>query len=172
MPHGGVFRLATDPKEIPSSAAGVPPGDEEDGGRGPFDEELDMGLEADNEVDGDKEPTEDTGVESQIDPGEIELLREIIKAPTGSQPSTAPKSGNKRGSTHLNGSSGSSSEDLDASRGARARKKGETPTKASHPSQWSDEDIDIVHQIRYRSPALSKLSLQQDCSSRHSLHKH
>ena len=110
----------TDPKEMPSSAAGTPPGDEEDGGQGPFDEELDIGLEADDEADGDKEPTEDTGDESQIDPGEIKLLREIIKAPTGSQPSTVPKSGNKRGSTHLDGSSSSldsSSEDLDASRG-------------------------------------------------------
>ena len=111
----------TDLKEMPSSAADTPPGDEEDGGRGSFDEELDMGLEANDEADGDKEPTEDAGDKSQIDPGKIELLREIIKAPTGSKPSTAPKSGDKWGSTHLDGGSGSSessSEDLDASRGA------------------------------------------------------
>ena len=88
-----------------------------------------------------------------INPGEIELLKGIIKTPTGDQPSTAPKSGDKRGSTHLDGSSGSldsSIEDLDA-RGTRAKKKGATPTKASHPSQWSDEDINIVCQICYKT---------------------
>ena len=88
-----------------------------------------------------------------IDPGEVELLKDIIKIPTSNQPSTAPKSGDKRGSTHLDGgssSSDSSIEDLDA-RGARAKKKGVGPTKVSHPSQWSDEDIDIVHQIRYKT---------------------
>ena len=26
-----------------------------------------------------------------------------------------------------------------------------TPTKASHPSQWRDEDIDVVCQIRYKT---------------------
>ena len=55
--------------------------------------------------------------------------------------------------THLDGSSGSSdssSEDLDASRGTRTKKKTSTPTKASHPNQWSNDDIDIMHQIRYK----------------------
>ena len=32
LPHGGAFCLASDPKEMPSSAAGVPPGDEGAGG--------------------------------------------------------------------------------------------------------------------------------------------
>ena len=32
LPHGGAFRLASDPKEMPSSAAGVPPGNEGVGG--------------------------------------------------------------------------------------------------------------------------------------------
>ena len=45
--------------------------------------------------------------------------------------------------------SDSSVEDLDA-KGAQAKKKVMMPTKASHPSQWSDEDIDVVRQIRYK----------------------
>ena len=80
-------------------------------------------------------------------------MKQIIK-PAGGQSSTAPKSGDKRGSTHLDGSSGSSdssSEDLDATRGARTKKKMSTPTKASHPNQWSEDDIDIVCQIRYKT---------------------
>ena len=32
LPHGGAFRLVSDPKEMPSSAAGMPPGDEGVGG--------------------------------------------------------------------------------------------------------------------------------------------
>ena len=120
LPHGGAFILASDPKEAPSSVPGAAPGDEEDHGWGPFDEELDMGFEADNEAEGDKEPTEDAGDESPINLGEVKLLKEIIKIPIGDQPSTAPKSGNKWGSTHLNGGghpSDSSIEDLDVSRG-------------------------------------------------------
>ena len=37
-------------------------------------------------------------------------------------------------------------------KGARPKKKGLTPTKApvSHPSQWAEEDIDIVRQTRYK----------------------
>ena len=154
LPHGGAFVLASDPKETSRSALGAPPGDKEDGGWGPIDEELDMGLEAEDEADGDKEPTEGARDESVIDPGEIELLKGIIKAPAGNQPSTMPKSGDKRGLSHLDGgfgSSDSSVEDLDTSRGAQAKKKGATPTKASHPSQWSDEDIDVVCQIRYKT---------------------
>ena len=32
----------------------------------------------------------------------------------------------------------------------RTKKKTSTPTKASHPNQWSKNDIDIVHQIHYK----------------------
>ena len=65
-----------------------------------------------------------------------------------------PKSGDKRGPSHFNGgsaSSDSSVEDLDA-KGARPKKKGSTPTKApiSHPSQWAEEDIDVVRQTGYK----------------------
>ena len=66
-----------------------------------------------------------------------------------------PKAGDKRGPSHLEGgsaSSDSSVEDLDT-KGARPKKKGSTPTKAlgSHPSKWMDEDIDVVHQTRYKT---------------------
>ena len=131
----------------------MPPGDEGAGGQGLFDEGLDMALEANDEANADKEQTEDVGNELDIDPEEVQMLKQIIKPAAGREPSTMPKSGNKRGSTHLNGGSGSldsSGEDLDASRGTRAKKKTSTPTKVSHPNQWSDDDIDIVHQIRYK----------------------
>ena len=153
LPNRGAFRLASDPKEMPSSAAGVPPGNEGAGGQGLFDEELDMALEADDGADADKEPTEDIGDELEIDPQEVQMLKQIIKPTGGSQPSTVPKSGDKRGSTQLDGGSGSSDlsgEDLDASRGTRA-KKTSMPTKASHPNQWSEDDINIVCQILYKT---------------------
>ena len=107
LPPGGAFILATDLKEVPSSASGVPPGDKEDHGWGPIDEELDMGLEADDKAEGEKEPTKTAGDESMIDLGEVELLKGIIKTPTSDQPFTAPKSGDKWGSTHLDSCSGS-----------------------------------------------------------------
>ena len=66
-----------------------------------------------------------------------------------------PKSGNKRGPSHLDSGSASSDlsvEDLDA-KGACPKKKGSTPTKASgsHPSQWMEEDIDVVRQTHYKT---------------------
>ena len=115
LPYGGAFILATNQKEMPSGASHVHPGDQEDRGQGPINKELDLAIEAD----GDKEPAEDAGDERTIDPDEVELLKGIIKKiPTSDQPSTVPKSGDKRGSTHLDGGSGSSdssTEDLDAS---------------------------------------------------------
>ena len=82
------------------------------------------------------------------------MLKQIIKPAAAGQPSTVPKSGDKWDLTHLDGGSGlsdSSSEDLDASRGTRAKKKMSMPTKASHPNQWSEDDINIVHQIHYKT---------------------
>ena len=65
-------------------------------------------LEADNKTDADKEPTEDVGNELEIDPEEVQMLKQIIKPAAPGQPSTTPKSGDKWGLTHLDGSSGSS----------------------------------------------------------------
>ena len=154
LPHGGVFRLSTDPKEPPSSSLSAPPDDDEECGSQLDDDNLDMGEEADDEEDSEKDPVAD---ETLPDASEMELLLEIIDPTTHSQPSSAPRSGDKRGPSHLNGSSASldsSVEDLDA-KSTRPKKKGSTPTKASasgsHPSQWTDEDIDIVHQTRYKT---------------------
>ena len=143
--HGGAFRLSTDPKEPPSSSLGAAPDEDEERGSLLGDDNLDMGQEADDEEDGEKDPT---GDETLPDPSELELLQGIINPAAHNQPPPAPKSGDKRGPSHLDGgsaSSDSSVEDLDA-KGACPKKKGSTPTKApvSYPSQWAEEDIDVV----------------------------
>ena len=87
-----------------------------------------------------------------LDASELEILQGIINPGTEDQAPIMHKSGEKQGSGHLNssGSSDSSGEDLDA-KGAWNRKKGSTPTKmASNTRQWTEEDIDVVCQIRYK----------------------
>ena len=150
--HGGAFRLSTDPKEPPSSALGAAPDDDEEHGSQLGDDNLDMGQEADDEGDGEKDPASD---ETLPNPSELEVLQEIIDPATHNLSPPAPKSGDKRGPSHLDGgsaSSDSSVEDLDA-KGVCPKKTGSTPTKASgsHPSQWTDEDMDIVRQTRYKT---------------------
>ena len=150
--HGGAFCLSTDPKEPPSSSLGMAPINNEEHGSQLGDDNLDFGQEANDKGDGKKDPA---GDETLPDPSELKLLQEIIDPAAHNQPPSAPKSGDKRGPSHLNGgsaSSDSSVEDLDA-KGACPKKKGSTSTKASglHPSQWTDEDIDIVHQTRYKT---------------------
>ena len=143
--HGGAFRLSTDPKEPPSSSLGAAPDEDKERGSLLGDDNLDMGQESDDEEDGEKVPTSDKILP---DPSELELLQGIINPAAHNQPPPVPKSGNKRGPSHLDGgsaSSDSSVEDLDA-KGACPKKKGSMPTKApiSHPSQWAEEDIDVV----------------------------
>ena len=129
LPHGGVFHLSTDPKEPRSSSLGAPPDNDEESGSQPDDDNLDMGEEADDEEDSEKDPA---GDKVQPDASEMELLLEIIDPATHNQPPSAPRSGNKRGPSHLNGGSAlsdSSVEDLDA-KSTRPKKKGSMPTKA------------------------------------------
>ena len=150
--HGGAFRLSTDPKEPPSSTLSMAPDNDEERGSQLGDNNLDMAQEANDEGDGKKDPA---GDETLPNPSELELLQEIIDPATHNQSPPAPKSGNKRGPSHLDGGSASSDlsvEDLDA-KGARPKKKGSMPTKVSgsHPSQWTDEDMDIVCQTRYKT---------------------
>ena len=150
--HGGAFRLSTDPKEPTSSSVSAAPIDNEEHGSQLGDDNLDMGQEADDEGDGKKDPA---GDETLPNPSKLELLQEIIDPAAHNQPPSVPKSGDKRGPSHLDGSSASSDssvEDLDA-KGVHPKKKGSTPTKASgsHPSQWTKEDMDIVHQTRYKT---------------------
>ena len=138
------------PEGEPSSTLGMSPDDDDEGGPQPGDEEVDMGLEADDEGNGEKDAP---GDDSLIDPGELELLKGIINPVVDDEPPTAPKSGDKQGLTHLNGGSGSSDssgEDLDA-KGIQVKKKMAMPTKVLHPSQWSPEDIDVMRQIRYKT---------------------
>ena len=148
--HRGAFHLSTDPKEPPSIS--MAPDDDEERGSQLGDDNLDIGQEADDEGDGEKDPA---GDKTLPDPSELEPLQEKIDPATHNQLPPAPKSGNKRGPSHLDGGSASSDlsvEDLDA-KGACPKKKGSTPTKAlgSHPSQWTDEDMDIVRQTRYKT---------------------
>ena len=150
--HGGPFRLSTDPKEPPGSSLSTAPDDDEECSSQLGDDNLDMGQEADDEGDGKKDPA---GDETLPDPSKLTLLQEIIDPAAHNQPPPAPKSGDKRGPSHLDGgsaSSDSSVEDLEA-KGARPKKKGSTPTKmlGSHPSQLAEEDIDVVHQNRYKT---------------------
>ena len=150
--HRGAFCLSTDPKEPPSSSLGIAPIDDEECGSQLGDDNLDLGQEADDEGDGEKDPA---GKETLPDPSELELLQEIIDPAAHNQLPPAPKSGDKRGPSHLDGgsaSSDSSVEDLDT-KGVHPKKKGSTPTKVSgsHPSQWMDEDIDVVCQTRYKT---------------------
>ena len=150
--HGDAFHLSTDPKEPPSSSLGTAPDEDEERGSLLGNNNLDMGQEANDEEDGEKDPT---GDETLPDPSELELLQGIINPAAHNQPPPVPKSGNKRGPSHLNGgaaSSDSSVEDLDT-KGARPKKKGLMPTKAPvlHPSQWAEEDIDVVQQTHYKT---------------------
>ena len=148
---GGHFVLVTDRKEAPSSSLGVPPPGGEEPEMQYLNKDLDAGLEADDEGNGEKD--QHGGDDSLIDASELEILQGIISPGANGQVSIMPKSGKKRGSGHLDGSGFSdlSAEDLDT-KGARNRKKGLTPTKmASNTSQWTEEDIHVVHQIRYKT---------------------
>ena len=124
----------------------------EDPGLRPLDKDLDTGLEADDESDGERDQGE--GEDPNIDVAEIEILQGIINLGTQDQAPALPKLGEKRGSGHLETSIGSdsSTEDLDA-KDAQPKKKVSMPVKAasSNTSQWTDEDLDVVHQIGYKT---------------------
>ena len=81
--HGGAFCLSTDPKEPPSSSLGAAPDEDEERGSLLGDNNLDMGQEADDEEDGEKDPTDDKILP---DPSELELLQGIINPAAHNQP--------------------------------------------------------------------------------------
>ena len=151
LPEGGCFMLATGQKEPPSSSLSAPPLDGEQPKMRPLDEDLDAGLEADNKGNREKDPHE--GDDSIIDASELNILKGIVKLGTNDQVPIMLKSGEKQGSGHLNSSvcSDSSGEDLDT-KDTRNKKKGLTPTKvaSSNTGQWTEEDIHVVRQIRYK----------------------
>ena len=116
-----------------------------------LDEDLDAGLDADDEGDGEKDPGE--GKDLNIDAAEIEILQGIINPGAHEQVPSRPKSGEKQGSGHLDGSIGSdsSAEDLDA-KDTRPKKKVSTPVKvASNTDQWTEKDLDVVRQLHYKT---------------------
>ena len=112
--HRGCFILSSDRKEAPSSSLGAPPLEGKDPGLRPLDEDLDAGLDTNDKDDGEKDPGE--GEDSNIDAAEVEILQGIINPGAHEQVPSLPKSGEKRGSCHLETSisSDSSTEDLDA----------------------------------------------------------
>ena len=152
LPQGGHFILVTDQKELPSSSLSTPLLDGEEPKTRPLDEDLDTGLEADDKGNGEKDPHK--GNDSVIDASELEILKTIVKPGTNDQAPIMPKSGEKRDLGHLDGSVGSDSlsEDLDA-KDTWNKKKGLTPIKgaSSNTGQWTEEDIDVVCQICYKT---------------------
>ena len=93
LPQGGCFILATNQKEPPSSSLVAPPLDGEETEMQPLDEDLDVGLEADDEGNGEKDPHE--GDDSIIDASELEILKNIVKPGANDQVPIMPKSGEK-----------------------------------------------------------------------------
>ena len=150
--HGGHFILSSNWKELPSSSLGAPPLEGKNPGLRPLDEDLDAGLEANNEDNGEKDQGESE--DPNIDAAEIKILRGIINPGTHDQVPALPKSGEKWGSCHLKTSidSDSSAEDLDA-KDAWPKKKVLMPVKeaSSNIGQWTNEDLEVVHQIHYKT---------------------
>ena len=151
LPQGGCFFLASNRKGVPSSSLCVPPANDEEPMSWPLGEELDLGLKANDEGDGEK--NQPGGDDSVINLQEIEILQGIVNLGPSQEPLSMPKMGDNWSSAHLDGSSSSDSsgEDLDA-KGIRIKKKWAMSTKAtSNPRQWSEEDIDVVCQYHYKS---------------------
>ena len=123
LPQGRHFFLASDWRGAPSSSLGAPPVGSEEPGVQPLDEEMDLGLEADDEGDGEKNQPHSN--DSVIDLLQVEILQGIINPGANGQPLATPKLGDKWGSGHLDGTgfSNSSGEDLDT-RASRTRRKG------------------------------------------------
>ena len=112
LPDGGHFILVSDWRKPPSSSLSTPPLDVEEPETRPLDEDLDVGLEANDE--GNEKGDTYEGDNSIINDSEIEILKGIVKPGANDQVPIMPKSGQKRGLGHLDGSvcSDSSGEDL------------------------------------------------------------
>ena len=85
--------LSSNRKEVPSSSLDAPPLEGEDPRLRPLDEDLDTGLDADDEGDGEKDPGE--GEDLNINAAEIEILQGIINPCAHEQVPSLPKSGEK-----------------------------------------------------------------------------
>ena len=173
--HRGAFHLSTDPKEPPSSSLGVAPHEDEERGSLLGDDNLDMGQEADDEGDGEKDPT---GDETLPNPSELELLQGIINPAAHNQLPPAPKSGDKRGPSHLDGSSASSDssvEDLDA-KGVCPKKKGINAHEGAGITSQSvggrGHRCCVTNPLQNRSAVFPNIPLEQNRSRRHGQYQH
>ena len=109
LPYGGTFIMASHNIEVPSEAPPIFEAEQGDHDHGNADDELDLGVEADDEGDGNKGTAREATSGPRVDPNEVEILKKIIKpVPPGEQPPVVPKSGGKRSSTHLDGGAASS----------------------------------------------------------------
>ena len=78
---------------MPSSSLGTPPPGGEGYGLQPLDKDLDVGLDADDKGDGEKDLAE--GDDSLVDAADIEILQGIINLGTQDQAPVLPKLGDK-----------------------------------------------------------------------------
>ena len=83
----------TDQREPPSSSLSPPPLDGEEPEMRPLDKDLDAGLEANEEGDGEKDPCE--GDDSIIDALELKVLKGIVNPGANDQEPIMPKLGKK-----------------------------------------------------------------------------
>ena len=171
--HRGVFCLSTDPKEPPSSSLGTAPDEDEERGSLLGDDNLDMGQETNDKGDGEKDPASDKTLPH---PSKLELLQEIIDPVAYHQPPPAPKSGDKRGPSHLDGSSASSDLSVEAldTKGARPKKKGSTPTKASVSQSMGGRGHRrcAINPLQGGSAAFPNIPPEQDRSQWHGQYQH
>ena len=174
--HVGAFHLSTDPKEPPSSSLGTAPDEDEERGSLLGDDNLDMGQEANDKEDGEKDPT---GDKTLPDPSKLELLQGIIDPAAQNWLPPVPKSGNKRGPSHPDGgsaSSDSSVEDLDA-KGVHPKKKGSTPEKvgtgiASQSVGGRGHRCRATNRLQDGSAVFPNVPPEQNRSRRHGQYQH
>ena len=95
--QGGHIFVSTELSSAPSSSLSVPPPDENIPLLLHYNDELELGMETDDEDDG-RWPTSE-GDQSKIDPKELETLEGVLAHSQKSTPQ--PKSGNKWGSSQL-----------------------------------------------------------------------
>ena len=93
LPQGGWFFIASEKAGAPSSSLGAPPQDEEDLTPLTHNEELELGMEADDKDDSPRPEPDDntTGTNRK----ELEILQGILPKGHGPKPPSMPKSGDK-----------------------------------------------------------------------------
>ena len=75
LPYGGTFIIASDNIEAPSETLPVFAAEQGENDRGNTDDQLDLGIEADDEGDGDKGAAREAMAGPPADPQEVEMLK-------------------------------------------------------------------------------------------------